>query len=60
MAFVDTLKYLQLAELDSNKKKELKKILVNHKRALQARIKSIDQKVAALERKPAAKTRRKK
>lgn len=52
MAIVDTLKFLDLNELDSNQKRELKKILVNHKKALQARIRSIDKEIALLDPRP--------
>jgi hypothetical protein len=54
MALVDTLKCIKLDELNSDQKKKLRKILLDHKRALKARIKTIDKGIAVLAGKPSA------
>jgi hypothetical protein len=59
MALVDALKWLKLHELNSDQKKKLRKILLEHKRALQARIVTIDRGVARLAGKPSARKVRK-
>jgi hypothetical protein len=54
MAYVDTLKWIKLHELVSDQKKKLRKILLGHKRVLEARIKKIDKGIAMLAGKPSA------
>jgi hypothetical protein len=59
MAVVDALKWLKLHELSSDQKKKMRKILLGHKRALQARIKIVDRGIARLAGKPSARKVRK-
>ena len=51
MAFRDTLKYIKMDELTPDEKTKLKEVLLNHKRILQARLKSIDRELEKLSKK---------
>jgi len=55
MAPIDTIKHIKFNELTGQKRRELKKILQNHARRLQAAMRTVDRGLKALAKKQKAK-----